>query len=55
MYTTRNIQYNLSRRICTTVADENTKYPRIAESNIFLEAQNYPETFVLSARYCKNS
>ena len=48
-HTKRNIPYNLARRICTIVKDEDTKDQRLAELKNFLNAQNYPEKLVLSA------
>ena len=48
-HTKRNIPYNLARRICTIVTDENTKNQRLAELKTFLTAQSYPETLIISA------
>ena len=48
-HTKRNIPYNVTKRICTIVKDEDTKDQRLAELKNFLNAQNYPEKLVLSA------
>ena len=48
-HTKRNIPYNLARRICSIVTDENIRNQRLEELNVFLSAQNYPEKLILSA------
>ena len=48
-HTKRNIPYNLARRICSIVTDENIRNQRLEELNVFLSAQKYPEKLILSA------
>lgn len=45
----RSIPYNLIRRICTIVKDENAKDQRLAKLITFLTVWSYLETLVVSA------
>lgn len=48
-HTKRNIPHNLARRFCSILTDKNIKNQRLAELNVLLSAQNYPEKLILSA------
>ena len=48
-HTKRKIPYNLARRVCSIVTEENIRNQRLEELNVFLSAQNYPEKLILSA------
>ena len=41
-HTKDNIPYNLARRICTIVSDQNTRYMRLCELKKLLQERNYP-------------
>ena len=48
-HTKRNIPFNLARRICTIVSENDTKKKRLYELKIFLKRQHYPEGLIDSA------
>ena len=41
------IPYNLARRICTIVSDENTQQRRLSELHISLQKRNYRDTLII--------
>lgn len=45
-HTKRSIPYNLARRICTIVSEENIRKTRLAEPATFLQKQKYPKGII---------
>ena len=41
-----SVPYNLARRICTIVSDQDTQQRRLSELRIFLQKRNYPDTLI---------
>ena len=45
-HTKTSIPYNLARRICTIVSDQDTQQRRLSELRISLQKRNYPDTVI---------
>ena len=45
-HTTSKVPYNLARRICTIVSDENMKEQHLEEQQNFLEERTYPRGLI---------
>ncbi|XP_062576664.1 uncharacterized protein LOC134238563 [Saccostrea cucullata] len=48
-HTKRNIPFNMARRICTIVIDEDRRNTRLCELRIFLSRQKYPSKLIEAA------
>ena len=45
-HTKTSIPYNLARRICTIVSDQDTHKRRLSELHVSLQKSNYPDTVI---------